>query len=364
MYYRIRTYLAAIVASALLALPASCSKEGPAAVDDAFRPIVLDALVATSPAESGTKAITNPTDEDKSLLKAYSIFTSAYYTDPEFPTTSGNYFTGVKFCYDATKQGWLPAPPDSESDAPKIFWPLAGEGNGLDFLAVATDTTKLDLRPKMVWAGQDDNFLHGERNVHGVKMYVPVSDNDTEVLYAIATKKCSDKTPVQMTFQHTQCCLEFHISLQTNLDKLLRLDNIVVEDAYTSGECRIETHPSVSVNWNFEGTEAFSTVVPGIAAGTPVVMPTTAEPTPIYNMVLPPQPRRDIVFNFRQLSSNDGADDWESLSIRPTYTTSTDAAKWEAGKKYVFEVIIKLEEIIIVPSVADWNEGPDIVVPV
>lgn len=345
MYYRTGTYLAVILATVLTLIPAGCTKEESQAVENAPIPIVLDGFVGAKRTESGTKTIT----DGNTLPPEYSIFTSAYYTDPEFPATSGDYFTGVKFSWDDAANGWLP-----ESG---IFWPLTGNGNVLDFLAVATE---LDLGSSMVWAGQDDNFLLGERNVHGVKMHVPVSDNDTEVLYAIASRQCSDKRPVEMNFKHTQCCLEFRISLQTDLNNLLRLSSIVVEDAYTSGECCIETHPFVSVKWNFDNAEPHATEVPGIN-DVPVTMPASL----VYNMVLPPQPRRNIVLNFRQLSSNSGSeDDWKTLSICPAYTVSTDAAKWEADKKYIFEIIIKLGEIIIVPSVAEWKEGEDIVIPV
>lgn len=350
MYYRTGTYLAIILATVLTVLPAGCTKEEPPAVENAPSPIVLDGFVGANRTESGTKTIT----DGNTLPHGYSIFTSAYYTDPEFPATSGDYFTGVKFSWDGAADGWLPAS--------GIFWPLTGNGNVLDFLAVATE---LELGSSMVWAGQDDNFLLGERNVHGVKMRVPVSNNDTEVLYATASKQCSDKRPVEMNFKHTQCCLEFRISLQTNLNDLLRLSSIVVEDACTSGECCIETHPFVSVKWNFDNAEPHATEVPGID-DVPVTMPVTPDQAPlVYDMVLPPQPRRNIVLNFRQLSSSSGSeDDWKTLSICPAYTVSTDAAKWEADKKYIFEIIIKFGEIIIVPSVAEWKEGEDIVIPV
>lgn len=351
----------------LLTFAMSCTKQETITKQESLRPIVFNPSVDfRSGGESGTKAITSPTETDTLLLSDYSIYSSAFYTDPEFPATSGDFFTGIRFDYDETSGGWIPAAPaapaapDASTPAPEIFWPLAGEGNGLDFLAVATDIDSLDIASTLLWAGQDDSFLHGERNVHGVKMTMPESYCSTEILYAIASQKCNDKSPVKMTFKHTQCCLEFHIRLQANLDSLLRLNRIVVEDAYSTGECRIETHPIVKLIWNFGGSELHSKEVPHVKESTPV---TKSKPL-TYSMVLPPQQVRDISFHFQQRSSDTDPDKWEELSVHPVYRATPLQTTWEAGKKYIFEVIIKFGEIVIEPTVAEWTDGEDIVIPV
>lgn len=340
-------YAASLLA---LALVTCCTKSTPTGAS--LRSLVLDATVAFNSAE--TKAITNPTDDYKKLPPAYSIYTSAYYTDPEFPSTDGNYFTGVKFDYDSALEGWKPA------SASEFFWPIAGNGNSLDFLAVATDTSSLDISDKMLWAGQDDSFLQGERSVHGVRINVPDNDGSAEILYARASRQCNDKTPVQMVFRHTQCCLEFNIRMQVNLDNMLRLDRIVVEDAYSSGECTIKMHPIENASWNLETSKPHSKEVPGIAEGTSV----TKTEALTYNVVLPPQPGCVIAFHFRQRSSDVGSGNGVQTEITPVYRIAPDATTWEAGKKYIFDVTVKPGEIAIVPRVTEWKVGKNIVVPV
>ena len=352
--------ISCVAASALLmlAVAVSCSKEGNGGGRNAAEDgrITLRALVCgVSPyGLKGTKAITEPTKDDSTLRTDYSVYTSAYYTDKEFPSTDGNFFTGVRFYHDGLI--WNTTTP--------IYWPADTGGNGIDFLAVATDSTVFKMSELATWAGQE-GFLHGEKNVHGVRIRVPYSNDDTEILYATASQMCDDKNSVEMNFRHTQCCLEFHI--HSNLDSILKINKIYVNEAYSTGELTILTHPLESVTWNLEGAEPHAGAVPGVVDATPVKKDNILN----YSVVLPPQERRDIVFSFRQIASLDdilgmGNLDliWQGLSIEVEYTTTTEAKKWEAGKKYIFDVTIKFGEIIIVPTVAEWTDGDDIIIPV
>ena len=351
----------------LLAAAVSCSKEGIGggrSEESDGRITIVPKVDDVSPwGMKGTKGSTM-SDTDPGLNEDYTIYTSAYYTDTEFPTTDGNFFTGVKF--DKGASGWAPDP-----DAP-IYWPADTGGNGIDFLAVATDTTAKGFgkKPDIVWAGQE-GFLHGEKNVHGVRIRVPYSNDSTEVLYATAHRKCDDKRAVEMDFKHTQCCLEFHI--HANLDSIIKLNNIYVKDAYSTGELTILTHPLESVTWNTDASEPHGVEVPGVRSttgGTDV----TKDKNLDYHVVMLPQERRDIVFSFRQVSADptdlphassptdppgEGDIIWDAYSVEAVYTTTTEALKWEAGKKYIFDVTVKFGEIIIVPTVADWRDGED-----
>ena len=348
----------------LLAATVSCGKEeigGGRNEESDGRITIVPKVDDVSPwGMKGTKGSTAPGSAE--LNGDYCIYTSAYYTDAEFPTTDGNFFTGVKF--DDGTSGWEPGAP--------IYWPADTGGNGIDFLAVATDTTARGFgrKPGIVWAGQEE-FLHGEKNVHGVRIQVPYSNDSTEVLYATAHRKCDDKDPVEMVFKHTQCCLEFHI--HANLDSIIKLNNIYVKDAYSTGMLTILTHPLESVTWNTDASEPHAVEVPGVRSTTGNGTPVTKDKNLDYHVVMLPQERRDIVFSFRQVSADptdpalpaaERALMWEAYSVEAVYTTTTEAFRWEAGKKYIFDVTIKFGEIIIVPTVAEWTDGDDIIIPV
>ena len=348
--------ISCVAISALLVLAASvsCSKTDGWGITEAVdKRITLHALVSDgSPyGLKGTKAITEPTKFDSTLRSDYAVYASAYYTDKEFPSTDGNFFTGMKFEYMGGF--WDTGTP--------IYWPADTGGNGMDFLAVATDSTVFKMSELATWAGRK-GFLHGEKNVHGVRINVPPSSGNTEILYATASQTCDDKSSVKMNFRHTQCCLEFH--LHSNIDNLIKIKNIYVKDAYTTGELTILTHPFASATWNTEGTEPHSTTVPGVTEEF-----INSAGTLNYSIVMLPQERKDIVFTFSQISSFDDMGYtidliWRGLALELEYTTTTEALKWEAGKKYIFDVTIKFGEIIIVPTVAEWTPGEDILIPV
>ena len=354
---------------ALLVVAVSCTKgePGPAPVREAsdgritLRPLVGE----VSPwGLKGTKGmgITRPTESDSTLNAEFSVYTSAYYTDTVFTSASGNFFTGVKF--DRTASG------DWDTGTP-IYWPADTGGNGLDFLAVATDTTVFRLSRLATWAGQK-GFLHGEKNVHGVRIQVPAGNDSTEILYATASRKCGERNAVtgemesvRMDFRHTQCCLEFNV--RADLDSIVRLNKIYVKDAYTTGVLTVLTHPMESVEWDVRASEPHAASVPGVIDATPV---TTSE-TLRYSMVLLPQERRDIVLSFRQVSADpslvtpvEASVMWDLLSVEAVYTTTTESLKWEAGKKYVFDVTVKPGEIVVAPHVVEWTDADDVPIPV
>ena len=351
---------AVLVAAVLMLLVPSCSKleAERAEVTAGDEAIVLRPTVEAIGSPWGLKGITTPTKTDSTLNASYSIYTSAYYTNPDFPMTDGNYFVGVK------------------ADSPwnlDYNWPAAEDGSKsrIDFLSIATESAVYDISSIAEW-GCYDGEKFGNNATYGVRINVPnINDNNSEILYATASQRCTDKAPVKMNFKHTQCCLEFYV--HANLENVLRLDKIVVNDAYSSGELFVQIHPLEGLNWNTTSSEPHGVDVPGVLENTPLT-PSKVK----YSMVLIPQSRRDLTFYFQQLSfpadattdpydlaySATETERWQRFSVEPVYTTTSEAKRWEAGKKYIFDVTIKFGEVIIQPSIVEWTDADDQKVPV
>ena len=94
----------------------------------------------------------------------------------------------------------------------------------------------------------------------------------------------------------------------------------------------------------FEGSQMVTdtaTVIENTVAGTVVI----------------PQETTTVTVDFDQYGVN-GTADTPGMTVTLDLVLDTDATPWEPGKHYIYNLIFGLDEILINPSVADWDDVP------
>ena len=236
---------------------------------------------------------------------------------------SGNkvtYFEGAEFLNSSST---------IQSCGAKYYWPL---NDGVDFLAYTlTDNSKAT---SVTW--------DGTAAAQSVSFDIADGDaDDDDILYAAANnqKKVDANVGVGMKFNHAQANLNFPI--KTNVT--VTIHRITFDETHTGGTLTIDNSKTdLKATWLFSAT-AKKKPVPGIADPNVIAAGTI---TTLGNSLLVPQ--QDAVgFTIDYTIGNN----------RSTYKVPVLRQVWEMGKKYTYAIEINFKEIIINPSVTDWDQS-------
>ena len=77
----------------------------------------------------------------------------------------------------------------------------------------------------------------------------------------------------------------------------------------------------------------------------------------VAGTVVIPQETTTVTVDFDQYGVN-GTADTPGMTVTLDLVLDTDATPWEPGKHYIYNLIFGLDEILINPSVADWDDVP------
>lgn len=340
---RAETIAMCIVATLIGAATLSCTRDEdmPERHREAItgnRPLELAATDASANGGAKTRAGEDPAPEYDPLDERYVIFTSAYYTDSEFPADDGDYFVGAVFSHNDE---------DKWSATPRQYWPMAGH---LSFLALATDPASYGLSPEetgnmMTWTAR--------RATDGVRMKITGYDGSSEIMYATAEANAEDAGAVSMLFHHTQACLEFNIKMtDASLNGLLRLEGIDVDAIMTDGVLTVMTYPFAEMSWDTEASESRDISVPGSQGDNDNPLEITDEGI-TFRLPLLPQRQRLFHIHFRQRANT--SSDWKTTSVVMTYDHEETNKSWEIGKKYVYNITLGLNTLDFEPNVVAWD---------
>lgn len=227
---------------------------------------------------------------------------------------------------------------------PKIYWPIAGK---LDFLAfsAAVDFDAKDV----VW---------DEKNAsESVVLQVLEDRTQDDIVYCskAGCESASGADPVAMQFKHSQAWLEFQIKVESEeMQNLIAIESIEIENIYNTGELTISNNSGdAKAEWNFRKEQRKNVVFDdnynlygSQNADSTLTNPLKAEIS-YMDMLLPEQAKTSFIIKYRLAG--------QPNELQYKYTLSAD--NWIAGKKYIYEVTFKVNEITVAPTVKAYEEG-------
>lgn len=316
---------AAIAAVAFTA----CNKDvAPVSAQDQ-QEISINSIALTKGYVEGTDFTETAFDKlhDASAVQAdRKLWMSAYLTPQS--GTPGNYFVGQEFSKNA----------NGESDnlwhhSPKVYWPIGAQG--VDFLAYSA------LKPVSGTA------LNWNADNAASKLILDVSEDylQDDILFgAVAGRQTNAGAPVAMTFKHAQAWIQFQIKVEdASMEDIVKIKDITISNLYTRGELTINGGATPSASWNFKKeiasdyamADTFSILAPNYIK----------KDVGFMDMLVPEQAQTSFVMHYT-LEGQDNALEYK-------YELGT--ATWEQGKKYIYEITIKPYEIVVEPTVTQFD---------
>lgn len=338
-----------------------------------------EAFVVETPQELTFKAVANvATKADAQLdttflTKEYGIYASATQRRADGTIENAVYFNDKFFYTDTTTavnansqyHAW-----DNVSGVWKespIYWPLGG--CSVDYIAYAMPTAVHDANPALEY-GPVATYKEATTDVashlafNGWDTY----KNQVDVLYAVKnganttdhagnTDGGSQKT-LPLTFNHAQALLVF--KAKVNTPNVMQINEIKIAGLQVKGNFVVDnTRNSLVAEWtSLETVDGEDVVAKG------------ANPEDdnlhLYNAAEPKDATSEYLDNtdeFEQVGSSLLIPQQPALNFVVTYTVSGKEmhyeynhkrSAWEMGKKYVYNLDVDLNEIIITENVVDF----------
>ncbi len=278
-----------------------------------------------------TQNMTRGTTDGTAFDATYTINVAAYDI-----TNSRNFFTETAFGKDGTY--W--------KASPAKYWPLSP--TAISFLGYTefTGTTATFTNTQTLVLTMDDNST-AQKDLMYACGYGAVTVNGTNGL--------TFPSQVDMEFKHAQAWIAFTVNADATASGNITLKSITLDGAKYAGTYTV-THDnwisttkadhSVSGAWSGIGTGS-DKPVPGWTEAT---VSTTADGTAVGNglLVVPDDtPSTNDFTSFTITYELDGNE--------YTYTYTPASLDLEQGKKYTYNITFKLHEILINPSVTNWD---------
>jgi hypothetical protein len=281
------------------------------------------------------------------------IENASYFTDKPFatadsPVTAASTYHAMELVAGA----WQKAP---------IYWPLGG--CEVDYIAYAMPTAVHDADPALE-NGPVATYANEGKDVashlafNGWDTY----KNQVDVLYAVKnranTTDHAGAATLPLTFNHAQALLVFQAKVNTpNVMQIneIKLNGLLVKGNFVVDNTKID----LAAEWtNLMPSTGEDVVAPG------------AEPENdnlhAYNAAEPKDATSEYLDNtdkFEQVGSSLLIPQQPTLNFEVTYTVSgktmtyksnLDRSTWEMGKKYVYNLDITLNEIVVTENVVDF----------
>ena len=202
-------------------------------------------------------------------------------------------------------------------------------------------------------------------DVYSIKPYVqPEYTNATwDFLVAKTSPAYSVMTAtekVAVEFEHALSWITLKvIAKDADAAKAFDIKKVTIKDVYTSADFEatmlngmVVDHNDPAYPWTNWGDEKDYEVFQGSQMVTETL--TDIETTPAGTVVIPQATTR-VVVEFDQYGVN-GTADTPGMTVELDLVLDTDDTPWVPGKHYNYNLIFGLDEILINPSVVDWDE--------
>lgn len=359
-------------AAAAMALFAACQKTTVVYDNGGQQEIAFFAVNKTA-TKAPVSDVTFPAD--------YDMMVAAYLA--EGGEAAGNYFAGTKFT--RAPQGTTP---ETYLWTGQKYWPLTY--SKINFLAVAQPSDSYDGVGTVNTTFNATNYANSATVVLANNQTVqddPETPTDDEgvysqfdLMYAAGLGDHSDSHPypeVNMIFNHALSWINFNVA--TNVDNIdVTVNSIQLDRAYYGGtltlnnanyasEVSYSTSDAITVttdSWANRTAQTNNVFVPNNnatanAEGVQCTVSPTASPASFGNglLVVPTKYNTNYPSFTINYTITDGA---AVTTYNYTHAFADDGDfEWEPGKKYIYNIIINLNEIKVNPGVEVWDDTDD-----
>ena len=366
----------AAAAAALLAA-VSCSLDSISVLSDAVQPQEIG--IRTLGSVPGTKSAIDGT----AFPKGYDMMVSAFKNVGAHAGEDGpaDYFKGIQFAYDNASDSW------KSTKGPK-YWPLDGT---LDFLAVASAGTHNSGNGTNLSAANICTWGDGNGNVAG-KVAVNVlgpsgSDPFDDILYGAANAQGASTSGTGIAFHHAKASVVFvakcnvACTVDDTHNEGITIKGITIDGASYAGMLTI-TNPaagggsgSLTAAWSSlgssvahlparvwdsgnNGIKTNENALSSLNLGTTYKdISVAANKFGEAYVILPEQPAVPFTITYT-VHNGFKADGTTPLDVQLQYKYTPNGT-WQMGKKYIYQLDFNLTEILVNPTVVDWNTMPD-----
>ena len=362
------SFILAAVAATLFAV--SCNKQSSVTTDVpglqteiGFRPV---GGMAAKSAINGT-----------AFPQGYDMMVSAYRNVGSFAgeDSSQDYFEGIQFGYNDVATAW-------KSEKGAKYYPLDGT---LDFLAVASagyNNGETGIAPTAVW---------GESSNVAKKVVLTIPANYTkfdDLMYASANAQGISASGTPIEFHHAMTSVVFvakcNVAYDEGTNAGITIDGITIDGAKHSGTLTVsnpsagqgsgelsaawsslgeqQTHVAARV-WNASnlGTNTSEAALANLNLATTAAT-LGAKPFGEGYVILPPQAA--VPFTVTYTIHNGFASDGSTKLNKQVQYQYTPEGEWQMGKKNVYSLDFNLTEILINPTIVDWDAVEAELVPI
>ncbi|MBR5835004.1 MAG: fimbrillin family protein [Bacteroidales bacterium] len=251
-----------------------------------------------------------------------------YLNDVVFTNKSGNFWHGANATY---------------------YWPKNGT---LQFACYSPATT-----PGVTHDPQDDKYTVEYTQSR-------FTDQTEDFMLAPITMPYTAQTAkenVSVVFEHTMAWITLKVkAANADAAKAFTVHDLIINDVNTTGTLVAEMGNGVQYDeWSAQANPVAYEVVKGDA----IVLTTAPEVVEDHanGTVVIPQETTTLTINFTQNQMTDGS----GAETTPELTEQTitipleldqEGEVWRPGKHYIYTVVFDLDEILINPSVADWED--------
>lgn len=375
-----KSFLFLSVAAALVAV--ACNKS--------------ETVVDETRSEIGFKATSfNPTkagelDGSSFDAKDYAMYVSASQYTANRSEENPLFFTDILFKNSGGAADWHHYASEGSTSADPIYWPIGGAR--IDFLAYALPIGTKSMIPAPVFnatrAAEDFTVANWDTYA-----------NQVDLLYAAANDQSSKQNGaaspyVKMTFDHAQALLIFNVKVDEGSDIKINDISFVTDDYIAARNAELQVNPDASAttaptpaqislltrgtftvdnlrnnlvaSWSGLSSVAGHWKMPNLVAGVSdcnlaavkangavdygTVLTNTDYKQLGETLLIPVQPAQNFTITYT-VGSN---------TMQYTYNVKRNG--WQAGKKYIYNLDIDINEIIITETVNNFEEVSDSVI--
>ena len=323
--------LLSILAVAALA---SCSKMESAYVeqDSEIKLAPVASMATKADFKKAIDGTTYPADEEFGVV--------AYWADENAGSefVSDTKYLGAKGAVPFTKKGNYWAGVES------YYWPKNGS---LRFAAYSP------------YLGVNNAKITSTHTLSTDTYVIPfVQSNNTaetvDLLVAPTTKSYNAQTAtekVSVVFEHTQSWISINVKATELANGKYQLKGLTINDVITEGTLTADMKNDKQ-SWEYtDGTEKDYVVFTG---SKPVTTEVALMENNAKGTLVIPQATTELTIDFDQLAEGDIPALTGQKLVIPLVLG--DGAGWEPGKHYIYTIIFDRDEILINPSVEDWEE--------
>lgn len=281
-----------------------------------------------------TKAIiTGGTFFEYLKFKVWGFYTQeGDFSDVE-ATAAPNFMKGVEISYIEDETKWRNA-------TSHYYWPNQGK---VGFYAFYPETTA----PTFAWG----------TGATIADYTISPNTQEVDLMYAYNVGPKQDALP--MVFHHALSQIEFRYQTNdTYADATVKINSITFKNVDLTADFNQNNSLANPAGWskNTDQTSDYSYYAQTSAAAVE-----TAQGTPAATYGAPllfiPQTAAtaDVVFTVSMLNTDD-IEYTFNIALNPATANNASATEWLMGKKYIYTLNFKLDEINFAPSINDWVE--------